>query len=238
MPKSTTTNGFVPEAKTRALLPASSRVQQIADLLREEIVSGAVQSGDQLKQEQLCEDFGVSPGPVREALRTLENEGLVEHFPNRGVFVADISAADLIGVLLPVRSAIESFALETAVAEGADDLLADLLAVVDEMRVAAKASDLTAVNEIDVRFHETIIRHSESRHALQLWRSVQPRIRAQIYALASRHPDPARDIVAEHEEILESIASGDKERMKRTIVTHVETTPLRLLDVHPEERSK
>ncbi|GAA1000313.1 GntR family transcriptional regulator [Acrocarpospora macrocephala] len=215
-------------ASRRAHIPVASRPQQIVDLLREEIVSGTLKAGQQLKQDELREDFGVSPGPVREALRVLENEGLVEHFPNRGVFVADISATDLIGVLIPVRLAIEMFAVTAAAPALRAGGIADLENLIEQMRVAAERNDRLTINELDVRFHETIVRASASSHALQLWRSVQPRIRAQIYALAPRH-HAADDIVAEHQQIVDAIRDGDDEKLKAVITEHVQITPLRLL---------
>jgi DNA-binding GntR family transcriptional regulator len=72
-------------------LPVASRRQQVVDLLREDIVTGRLAPGAQLKQDLIAEEFDVSGGPVREALRELESEGLVRHVPNRGVFVSEVT---------------------------------------------------------------------------------------------------------------------------------------------------
>ena len=82
-----------PPINRRNLLPASSRRQQVVDVLRDEITTGRRAAGEQLKQDQIARELGVSPGPVREALRQLESEGLAELVPNRGVFVAEIGRA-------------------------------------------------------------------------------------------------------------------------------------------------
>jgi len=184
-------------------LPSVSRRQQIADRIREQIIDGEFVAGTQLKQDTLCERYDVSPAPVREALRLLENEGLVEHFPNRGVFVCDVTSADLIGVLLPVRLAIETYALETAVANDREGLADSLVPHVDRMRLRARAGEAKEMNEADVGFHRQIVLAADSIHALQLWNTIQPRVRVHIHRFSRWH-DPLV-VVREHEEMIEAI---------------------------------
>lgn len=218
-------------AVRRRVLPPTSRRQQVADLLREEIIAGELAPGQQLKQDTLCAEFASSPTPVREALRQLESEGLVVHRPNHGVFVAEITEDDLLCVLLPVRLAIESHAVPRAAArlraersrtEGADegDGIGQLESIVAAMRAAAAKGKLVVVNELDVRFHELTVQMSGSAQALQLWRSVEPRIRAQIYRLAPRHADLA-EIVLEHSKLLEAIRVGDPGMMRELLTEHI-----------------
>jgi DNA-binding GntR family transcriptional regulator len=211
--------GGPPEQRRRAL-PATSRRQQVVDLLRDEIITGQLEPGQQLKQDVLCREFEVSPAPVREALRQLESEGLVTHRPNHGVFVAEITADDLLGLLLPVRLAIENHAVPVAAERLGPGGLAELEAIVEAMRAAAADRDLALLNELDVRFHELTVRASGSAQALQLWRSVQPRIRAQIYRLAPRHSDP-EEIVLEHRELLDAIRADSPGRLRQLLEEHV-----------------
>ena len=205
---------------------AASRRHQIADWLREQIVKGFIAPGAQLNQDILAAHLRTSPGPVREALRQLESEGLVQHIPNRGAFVTSVSPDELLGVLLPVRLAIESFAVETA---GADPTtVEELRHLVEQMNVAAQAGDLDQLNELDVTFHESIVRSAHSDHALQLWASVQPRIRMQIHRLARRHSTPFA-IPEEHRILLASIEHDEPEQLRRTLEDHIVTSARRLL---------
>lgn len=205
---------------------AASRRHQIADWLREQIVKGLIAPGAQLKQDVLAAHLRTSPGPVREALRQLESEGLVQHIPNRGAFVTSVSSDELLGVLLPVRLAIESFAVGTA---GADPTTLDELRhLVEQMNVAAQAGDLDQLNELDVTFHESIVRSAHSDHALQLWASVQPRIRMQIHRLARRHSTPFA-IPEEHRVLLNSIEHDEPEQLRCTLEDHIVTSARRLL---------
>jgi len=212
-----------PETDTAARwarLPAPSRRQQVVDQLREAIVTGVVQPGEQLKQESLSSDFGVSPGPVREALRQLQSEGLVEHYPNRGVFVTDVSTDEFLGVLLPVRLAIEAFAVPLAAHRMDESAFGELEALLRDMEREVERDDLRAINELDVQFHERTVEASGSAHALQLWHSVLPRIRAQIYRLAPRHHDLV-EIVDEHRRLLEALRGRDVDVVRAEIEHHI-----------------
>ncbi len=220
-------------------LPASSRRQQVVDLLREAIITGQFAAGHQLKQDQLAEEFGVSPAPIREAFRHLASEGLVEHFPNHGVFVTDVSAEEFLGVLLPVRMAIESYAVPLAASQMSDETLAELERLVQAMEESAESGDLAAINEYDVRFHELTIESAGSVHALQLWRSVQPRIRAQIYRLSPRHQN-LTEIAAEHRKLLDALKRNDANELPQAIEEHIVESATKLLkraDVRPHRLS-
>ncbi|MBN3509393.1 GntR family transcriptional regulator [Mycolicibacterium nivoides] len=210
-----------------APLPASRR-HQIADWLREQIVKGGLAPGAQLKQDVLAAHLSTSPGPVREALRQLESEGLVHHIPNRGAFVATVSADELLGVLLPVRLSIEQFAVEKASLDPA--VLAELQRLVALMDDAAAADDLDLLNELDVLFHESIVKSAHSEHAMQLWASVQPRIRMQIHRLARRHDSPFA-IPEEHRALLHAITTGGPDVRRSALHDHIVASARELLAV-------
>ena len=221
---------------TPRLLPSASRRQQVADLLREDIITGQLKPGEQLKQDALCREFDLSPAPIREALRQLESEGLVQHQPNRGVFVADITEDDLLGLLLPVRLTIEQHAVLRTIERMSSEDLLRLEQTVQAMRLCAERGDLARVNELDVRFHDLTIEFSGSYQALQLWRSVQARIRAQIYRLAVRH-EHIEDIVAEHEQLLDAIRGGHRDQLAALLEDHVIISARTLLDIRDAEPS-
>ncbi len=217
-------------SSTRRVLPtAASRGKQLVELLRDEIIAGQIGVGEQLKQDVLCREFDLSPAPVREALRELESEGLVTHIPNRGVFVAEITTDDVFELLLPVRLMIERHALTKPIKRFTSEDFAELDAIVGAMDASAKKGELAVINELDIRFHEITVQASGSAQALQLWRSVQPRIRAQIYWMAPRHRR-LEEIAVEHEELLAAIRSGSQRQLSRLIKEHIIGTNRVLLD--------
>jgi DNA-binding GntR family transcriptional regulator len=213
----------------RRLLPDSSRRQQVLDVLREEVVTGVRKPGEQLKQDVIASELGVSPGPVREALRHLESEGLVQHIPNYGVYVADITAAELTSLLLPVRLAIETYAVPLAARRLRTDRLDELERLVERMDEGVRNSDLALVNDLDVRFHEITVEAAGSVHALQLWHSVQPRIRALIYRLAPRH-QVLEEIPQEHRLLLAAIRAEDEDSLRKALEEHIIGSAAQLLD--------
>ena len=120
-------------------LVAASLVELAVQRLRGEIVSGKFPPGGRLVEEQLTRRFGISRAPVREALRLLGQQGLVEHLPRRGVRVVQLSSRD-IDELFSLRDVLERFALECALGHGGTPdpgALAMAAAAVEHMEQAA-----------------------------------------------------------------------------------------------------
>lgn len=201
-------------------IPPTSRRQQVADLIREAIVSGVLPAGEQLKQDQLSRELGVSPGPLREAMRQLESEGLVALHPNQGVFVTEVSAEELFGVLLPVRLVLERYAVTRAAAMLTEDDLAELDSLVQVMEVGARQGSFATVNEADLQFHELTVRASGAVHATQLWKSVLPRIRMHFYRTAPLHRT-LQEIPAEHRELLDALKTRDPGVIGAALEQHI-----------------
>ncbi|WP_314173906.1 GntR family transcriptional regulator [Streptomyces winkii] len=211
-----------------------SSPQHVLEQLREGIITGARKPGEQLKQGLIAESFGVSPGPVREALRHLESEGLVEHVPNRGVYVAETSTGELMRLLLPVRLSVEAYAVPLAVERLRSERLGELEALVERMDEGVRDGNVALINELDVRFHEITVEAAGSVHALQVWRNVQPRIRAQIYRLAPHHQD-LREIPREHRQLIAAIRAGDEEGLRAAIEEHIIGSAAQLLRDQEED---
>lgn len=201
----------------------------IAASLREGIVSGAIAAGEQLKQEELSEYFGVSPGPIREALRQLESEGLVRHFPNRGAFVTDVSAEEAVAVLLPVRFLLEKYAFQIVQQRLDDTLTAKLQRELDTMQRGADIHDVAMINEADVRFHELVVESSGAYQTIQLWHSVLPRIRMQFYRLTPRHHH-LDEVPVEHRDLLRALLDGDPAHLAEVLEEHIIGTSASLLE--------
>jgi len=162
----------------------------------------------------------VSPAPIREALRQLESEGLVAHQPNRGVFVTEVSTEELFEVLLPVRLALEAYAFTQSATRLAPVDYTELERLVAVMEQGARDTDLVAINEADLRFHELAVLASQAPHAIQLWQSVHSRIRAQLYRLAPRHAGLG-EIAEEHRELLRVLREGEPDAIRSTLHEHI-----------------
>ena len=213
-----------------------SRRERIVALLRNQIVTGQRSPGEKLKQDVIASELGVSQGSIREALRSLESEGLARHVPNHGAFVSEFGVEELVDLLLPMRLAIESYAVPLAAPRLAGGRLPELRDIITAMTDAARVDDFARLNELDVRFHEITVEAADSPQALQLWRSVQPRIRMQFYRLALRHRN-AEEIVAEHQQLLDAIVGGDTAALRAELKNHIVDTTLALLGDDHEDHA-
>lgn len=201
--------------------PARASLKQtIAVSLREAIIAGTIQPGQQLKQDQLSDDFDVSPAPIREALRQLESEGLVEHKPNRGVFVADVPEEEMLALLLPIRLSIERYAMHLVAGRLDKGLVAELQSHILTMRKGADLKDVDLINRADVQFHKLVIQASHSYHAIQLWHSILPRIRLQLSRLTPRQAD-LHHVADEHDVLLAALREGDASRLDAVLNEHI-----------------
>lgn len=203
----------------RALEPASLR-RRASDALRSAIVEGRLQPGDRLKEVELAEQLGISRAPVREALRQLEHEGLVASSPYRATEVLGVSQDEIAEVLVPIRLTLESFAFRKALPLLTDADFRVLEQLVERMRAAGMRGDVDELAADDVRFHELVIERSGQPHCLQIWRSIEPRVRAYFRRDAPAHPRP-EELADEHRELLEALRARDETQLLNTLTRHI-----------------
>ncbi len=203
-------------------IPVASRREAVADRLRDAITSGQLQPGQKLTEIALSQQLGTSRAPVREALRQLEQEGLVVSYPYRGTEVLGVSQEEIENVLVPVRISLEQYAFRKAVPLLTEERLAQLETIIADMEKAAAAGDATALADQDVRFHEAVVTYSAQPHCLQIWRSIQPRVRAYFRRDAGYYQD-ASEIAAQHRELLAALRAGDTEALEQVVAHHIRT---------------
>ena len=190
----------------------------VAHMLREAIISGKVKSGTQLKQNEISKKFQCSPGPVREAMRDLESEGLIEHFPNRGVFVTQLTNEEFLEMLLPARVILEKFAFKNAASKFTPEIIKALNELIEVMRKGAKNKDVEAVNDADIKFHMIAMQTAATQQTFHLWKSVMSRIRLEFYRVGP-HPRLAEQ-APNHTKLLAAILSGDIKKINKEIDWH------------------
>jgi DNA-binding GntR family transcriptional regulator len=207
------------EAALERLTPTSLR-RRASDALRAAIVDGRLRPGERLTETELAGQLGTSRAPVREALRQLEHEGLVVTLPYRGTEVLGVSQEEIAEVLVPIRLTIESFAFRKALPQLGENDIETLRALVEEMRAAGAENDIDAIAEADVRFHELVIERSGQLHCLQIWRLIEPRVRAYFRRDAPEHTRPS-EVADEHEELLNALAARDERLVLETLERHI-----------------
>ncbi|HEX7299136.1 MAG TPA: GntR family transcriptional regulator [Solirubrobacteraceae bacterium] len=142
--------------------------QGVRDGLRQQILSLQRAPGDRILEVQIAEEFGVSRGPVREAIRALEGEGLVIREPRIGSMVVPIDERSA-EELYSMREVMEAFAVRRALEQRPTQLLTTLSGTLGEMETAVSEGAAEALVESDVAFHTAIIVASNHDLLLQAW---------------------------------------------------------------------
>lgn len=191
--------------------PGPTAAETVLHELRSALAVGRLLPGQQLVQEDLAEDLGVSRVPIREALKILEGEGHVTYHPNRGYFVTELSADDLIE-LYRIRQILEAEALAQAVLEVSDADIADIEAILEQVEQAADSGDVERLTEANRAFHFSIIELSGmnrlSRLIRQLWDA------SDIYrTVYFRDPVNRERVHSEHREIIDALKARDAQAL-------------------------
>jgi DNA-binding GntR family transcriptional regulator len=199
---------------------AGPRGQQVIETLRTAIISGRFAPGDRLIESALSAELGTSRGPVREALRQLENEGLVMSVPYRGAVVLGVSDEEVHEVLIPIRLTLERYSWAQAVEKMTDDDFAEMGKQIWVMEQAGKANNLMKLVEADLAFHEIVITASGQQHTVQIWRTIWPRIRAYFYRYERFRS--FEETVEEHRELLAALQTRDPAIVLAQLERHID----------------
>jgi DNA-binding GntR family transcriptional regulator len=201
--------------------------QRVHDELRDEIICGSLTPGTELTEVGLAASFGVSRGPIREALGRLATEGLVTIRPRRGAVVRALSNEEFIEAY-QVREALEMMAVRLAVPKLTDEDLDALERLVDEMAERAEADDVQGFFEANTSFHQRFFEASQNRMLAGLYRQLRGQIdRHRLRSLELRG-ELSRS-VAEHRAILSAASAGDVERAVTLASEHIRVPQQRLL---------
>jgi DNA-binding GntR family transcriptional regulator len=200
--------------------------RRIVDQLKRVIIGGELRPGDRVLETDLAEQLGVSRGPVREAFRQLEQEGLLVSYPHRGTFVATVPE-DEIEEVYALRAHLEAYAARKVVAERRDEALAVLGDFLEQMLAAAGAKDLPGLADLDLQFHDTLLDLSGFQGLHRIWRSMDGLVRARTYATLAL---PGREELIEytagsHRPIVDAIRSGDPDAVEQAVKHHIHEVP-------------
>lgn len=199
-------------------LESYSLVELAVDRLSREILSGRTDPGARLVEEQLTRQLGISRAPLREALRLLAQQGLVEHIPRRGARVATLSDTD-VRELYEVRDVLERHAVDALPARPE---LAGLRAAVDVMRAATETGDRLSIADAHRRFHVAVVALGGNRQLTVLYESVLVRLQLYMAVNLRREAEVAEpaDGVHRHERLLAAVETGDPSAVRAALASH------------------
>lgn len=208
----------------------TSTQHAVLDELRRWIHSGKLQPGEKVLQEDVAAVLGTSVVPVREALKTLQSEGLLVHHPNRGFFVTKLSKDELVE-LCSIRSALESLAVEKAMTSLDDDALARMDSLIDAMETADRSEEIEELIRLDRAFHFTLFSAS---HSPQLLRIIDMTWDQSDAYRSAYFVDPANRARThrEHRQIVEATRKRDATSVGALLDIH-RITPIHSLGENP-----
>jgi DNA-binding GntR family transcriptional regulator len=193
--------------------------EELADKLRRAIIHGEFEPGVKISEKALCEQFGVSRTPVREALKILSAEGLVQLTQNRGAAVTQLTRRDMQDAF-PVMGALEALAGELA-AKNATDAQIERMKVLQSRLVAMfKKGDRKGYFRVNEEIHQLMFQASDNAVLARMVRSVSAQVRRARYQ-ANLSADRWAAAVKEHEEILEAFVDRDAQRLSELLKTHL-----------------
>lgn len=218
------THPGTPEDSLSSLAPIGARkslAEEAAAQLRDLILLERLAPGEQIRERDVAEALGISRTPLREALRLLEVEGLVEYSPTRRPFVADPDLETL-AQNLSVLGALEGLAGEQACANATDRQIDEIGEICRAMIRHSDSDDPMTFFRRDMSFHEAIVAASGNRPLAETQRQYNARLWRARFISSQRKPDRARTL-RQHEDVFEALARRDGPACRNALTAHLAT---------------
>jgi DNA-binding GntR family transcriptional regulator len=193
--------------------------REITARLRDMIIEGELAPDVRMPEQTLCAQLGISRTPLREALKALAAEGLIELLPNRGAVVARLTVADA-EEIFQVLAALEVLGAALAAARIGDAEVAEIAAQHYRMVAHYKRGELMAYFKLNQAIHEAIIAASHNKALTQTYRTLNARIARARY-MGNLKAVRWEAAVKEHEEILAALAARDASRLTTLMREHL-----------------
>jgi DNA-binding GntR family transcriptional regulator len=221
------TEGATPRASSWAL-PLDNRVlrQRVLEHFQWALLEGLLNPGDRLVEAEIAAEMGISRGPVREAIRKLEEQGLVVTIPYKGSFVVKLTPADIFEICT-LRAVLETFAIELVVQNAQPAELQELEGIVQSLREAGEAGDSARLLDLDLRFHETLSLLCGHKRLCSLLADIYIQSRLYFRTAKSVFPYPYyshyQEIAEAHQVILDAVQEKNAAAAKEAIADHIMT---------------
>ena len=200
-------------------IPRAALHEQVAQRLRQMLVENRIPPGAKLNERELCEALNVSRTPLREAIKMLAAEGLVELVPNRGAIAIALTEADVVNTF-EVMAGLESQSGELAAQRITDEELAEIRALHFEMMAAYTRGDLSAYYSLNARIHRAINAAAKNPVLTATYNQVNARLQALRFR-SNQDGSKWKRAVGEHEKMIEALSTRDPAAMREVLLTHL-----------------
>jgi DNA-binding GntR family transcriptional regulator len=200
-------------------IPRAALHEQVAQRLRPMLVEGRIAPGAKLNERELSELLNVSRTPLREAIKMLAAEGLVELLPNRGAVAVQLGEQDILDTF-EVMAGLEAQAGELAAERITPQELAEIQAMHFEMLATYTRRDLSAYYALNARIHDAISAAAKNPVLAQVYNQVNARLQALRFR-SNQDGEKWKRAVKEHDKMIEALAAHDGKAMRDVLLTHL-----------------
>lgn len=200
-------------------IPRANLHEQVANRLRQMLVEGRIAPGAKLNERELCEVLEVSRTPLREAIKMLAAEGLVELLPNRGAIAVELTEQD-IRQTFELMAGLEGFSGELAAQRITDAELAEIRAMHFEMMAAFTRRDLSNYYRLNALIHAAINAAAKNPVLSATYERINARLQALRFR-SNQDEEKWQTAMREHEKMIEALAARDPVAMRTVLVSHL-----------------
>ena len=201
------------------MLEHVSLPEAVGRALRHRILNNELPAETRLVEASLAAEFGVSRGTIRDAMRSLQAEGLIAIVPRRYSVVTRMSREDAEDVCF-ARFVLEDASVESGLGPRRRELVKALRLAIDHMSIAARTDDMDALVASDTQFHELLIDVSGRRRLKDLWNMLNSQMGALMRSEIERQGIGLDDAVERHRGLLEAVSDGDIPRLRKELRDH------------------
>lgn len=200
----------------------------VANRLRDLIIEGVLTPGMRLNESRLCEELGVSRTPLREAVKTLASEGLIEPRPGRGTVVRSFSPKDARD-MLEVLTELEGMAGRLACAQATEEEIADIRAVHEEMVAFYRSGERLGYYKLNQTIHSMIVAATGNETLIEMHGMLQSRMK-RLRFIGNSGADKWKAALDEHDEMVAALGRRDGATLTEVLQRHLRNTWIRIAD--------
>jgi DNA-binding GntR family transcriptional regulator len=215
-------------ANTVRLVPRRSLHSDVLAALRDMIIEGELPAGERINETALYPQLGVSRTPLREALKALASEGLVELVPNRGAVVRRFTLDDVTQMLEAVK-VIETFAARAACERATADEIGALKLLHNQMRACFRSEDRLEYFKLNQDIHSGLVRAGHNEPLAAMHTGLQARLK-RIRYIGNEAPAKWSGAMAEHDEMMVALTARDRDALAEVVGRHMDETLKRVAD--------
>jgi len=208
----------------------------IHETLRNAILDGKIRPGERIVEKEYADRFEISRTPVREAIRKLEIEGLVEYIPRKGVVAKEIDAMDIMEIYL-IRRNLESLAIKYVIQNITPAQIRELEDIIFETEEAEQKGDIDSVFQLSKEFNKRLLKAGRMPRLTALINSLQES-NERIRRISMSHEERRTGAVKEHKAILQTIKEKDLKKAETLITGHLKKSEETVLKAIGKEKTE